>query len=102
MQRSTRRMVFIVMLAVLLLNVTSTFAQPTKPTPTPLPPTSPLFNIPDEYSLWASTDYAVQSWNLLGDPRTIVQAIILIVLIAAGLVMLTKFIKELTRKDAED
>lgn len=77
------------------------FAQLNKPTPTALPPATAYFEIPDSYSLWASTDYAVQSWNIA--PVTmIIQAIILLVLVAAGLFLLTRFIRELTRKDAED
>lgn len=80
----------------------SVSAQPTKPTPTPLPPVAPLFDIPDNYSLWAGTDYAVQSWNLPQTPRLAIQAVFLVVLIIAGLYLLTRFIRDFTRKDAED
>lgn len=73
-----------------------------KPTPTPLPPGTPVFDIPSSYSLWASTDYAVQSWNLLGDPRSIIQILILVGLIGIGLFMVTRFIKQFTGQDSQD
>lgn len=72
-----------------------------KPTPTPLPPATPHFTIPSSYSLWASTDYAVQSWNLFGDGRAAIQIVILITLILAGAFLLTKFLKNMTRRDSE-
>lgn len=73
-----------------------------KPTPTPLPPGTPQFTIPSSYSLWASTDYAIQSWNFLGDTRTIIQAIILIAIIIVGIYVFMRFTQEFTRKDAEE
>jgi len=74
-----------------------------KPTPTPLPPPgTPVVSIPQSYSLWASTDYAVQSWHLLGTPGTIIQAIILITLIIVGLFILTRFLRDFVQRDANE
>lgn len=72
-----------------------------KPTPTLLPPPgTPYFTIPSSYSLWASTDYAIQSWHLLGTPGTAIQAIILVVMIVAGLYILIHFLRDFVQKDA--
>jgi membrane protein implicated in regulation of membrane protease activity len=72
-----------------------------KPTPTPLPPATAIFTIPDTYSLWAGTDYALQSWNLL-TARTIIQAIIFVVLIVVGLYLLSRFVRDFTQRDSQD
>lgn len=52
--------------------------QPVPPTPTFLPPGTPYFTIPSSYSLWQSAPYAIQSWNLLGDGRTVIQLVFLV------------------------
>lgn len=74
----------------------------TKPTPTALPPATAYFNVPNNYSLWASTDYAIQSWNLLGDARLVIQAVLLIVIIVVGIYVLSRFVADFTRKDADE
>ena len=74
-----------------------------KPTPTPLPPPgTPIVSIPSSYSLWASTDYAIQSWHLLGAPGTVIQAIILIVLIVAGLYIFMRFLRDFVERDTKE
>jgi hypothetical protein len=95
-----KRALILVLLFVLMVAAVPTLAQ-NKPTPTPLPPGTPVFEIPDNYSLWASTDYAIQSWNLL-TARTIIQAIVLVVMIGGGLFILTKFIRDITQQDSGD
>lgn len=72
------------------------------PTPTPLPPGTPVFTIPSGYSLWAGAPYAIQSWNLLGDGRTIIQAVFLLGLIIIGMYILLRFSHDFTKKDAEE
>lgn len=72
------------------------------PTPTPFPPGMAHFTLPDNYSLWGSADLAIQTWNWLGDWRLIIQAIFLVVLIAAGMYLFKKFIEQFTRDDAEE
>lgn len=71
------------------------------PTPTLLPPPgTPQFTIPSSYSLWAGAPYAVQSWNLLGDGRAIIQIIFIVALVIVGAYLLTRFLKEFTQKDS--
>jgi hypothetical protein len=94
-------MMLVLLLAIWLATAAPMLAQANKPTPTPLPPGTPVFEIPDNYSLWASTDYAIQSWNLLA-ARTIIQAIVMVVLIGGGLFILTKFIRDITEQDSQD
>ena len=72
------------------------------PTPTGLPPATPRFEIPDTYSLWASAPSAVQSWNMAGGGRGIFQAVLLIVLVIAGIYIVSRFIKEFTERDSEN
>lgn len=75
---------------------------PLKPTPTPLPPATPLVTIPNSYSLWSGTDYAIQSWNLLGDTRYVFQVIILVALVIVGAFLLYKFLSAATERDAKE
>lgn len=84
------------------MDVSVLLFQPGKPTPTALPPGTPVFDIPSSYSLWASTDFALQTWNLGGDIRVIIQIVILIGLISIGLFMVTRFVHNITDKDAKD
>lgn len=72
------------------------------PTPTGLPPGVPRFTIPDNYSLWSAAPTAVQSWNMAGELRGIFQAILLIVLIIAGIYIVSRFIRDFTREDSEE
>lgn len=72
------------------------------PTPTPFPPGTPVFIIPSNYSLWGSAPFAVQSWNMLGDGRYVIQVIFLIAFIIAGMYILQRFAQDFTRKDAEE
>ena len=72
------------------------------PTPTPMPPGSSLFDIPYAYGLWGSSSSAIQTWNWSGDWGRIVQSIMLVATVLAGVVIVTLFIKIMTRKDAED
>jgi hypothetical protein len=71
-------------------------------TPTPLPPGTPVFQIPAGYSIWASTDYAIQTWNLIGDWQVVIQGIAIVVFVAAGLFIVWRFMSQMTRKDSEE
>jgi hypothetical protein len=71
------------------------------PTPTPLPLGEAYFSM-SGYSLWNSTSTAIQYWNWLGDGRTVIQAIILIVLIAAALTMLYRFLRDFAEKGKDN
>lgn len=71
------------------------------PTPTALPPGIEIVTIPEGYSLWASAPSAVQSWNMLGDGRTIVQAVFLLALIVIAMFLLQRFASRFSRQDAE-
>ena len=65
------------------------------PTPTPLPAGTPHFTLPDDYSLWGSTDTAIHFWNWLGDGGTVLQALILIALTIAGMALVWRFARQI-------
>lgn len=72
------------------------------PTPTHLPAGTPHFSMPNEFSLWASTDTAIHTWNFLGDARIVIQAIVLILIVMAGMYIVNRFIHEFTGEDASE
>lgn len=71
------------------------------PTPTPYPPGTPQVDVPPEFSLWAGAPQAIQSWNALGDARYVLQAILLIGLIIAGMYVLLRFAQRFSKQDSE-
>lgn len=71
-------------------------------TPTPFPPGTAHFEIPQTYSLWGSTDMVIQFWNWTGDTGAIVQLLALIMLVIAGVLIVYRFIQQFIRKDAEE
>lgn len=71
------------------------------PTPTAFPAGEAIFTMPAEYSLWASTDLAIQTWHWLGNGKIVIQVIILIMIVIAGLYIFNRFISDNTRRDAE-
>lgn len=71
-------------------------------TPTALPPGVSHFNLPNSYSLWGSTDIAIQTWNWLGDAQFVIQSLAIIMLVIAGVYILIKAIQLMTRKDSEE
>lgn len=71
------------------------------PTPTALPPGVPYVFVPENYSLWSSVPFWIQSWNMAGDARYIIQAIILVAILSIVAVVLTRFKKDSTQKDSE-
>jgi ABC-type multidrug transport system permease subunit len=73
------------------------------PTPTPLPPGIQRIAIPDSYSLWQSTDAAIHAWRWVGAGQIVIQALILIVIVLAGLYIFNRFVNTftLTRTEAE-
>jgi len=71
------------------------------PTPTPMPPGQARFELPSGYSLWDSTDAAIQTWNWMGGSGQVLQLIILIALVIAGMFIVYRFVQQFTRKDAE-
>lgn len=72
------------------------------PTPTPFPPGQAHFELPTEFSLWGGTDLAVQAWNWLGDARVVIQALIIVIIVAAGIYIALRFIRENTQEDASE
>jgi hypothetical protein len=72
------------------------------PTPTPQPPGVARFNLPDSYSLWGSTDLAIQTWNWLGDGRALVQLLAIIAIVVLGMFIVWKFFSQMTRRDSEN
>lgn len=72
------------------------------PTPTPLPPPVPRVTLPETVSIWHNTDYMIQTWNLLGDWQTVIQLIIVMILIYAGVSVVWKFFSQMTSRDAEE
>jgi hypothetical protein len=72
------------------------------PTPSPYPPGTPIFTIPPEYSLWASTDPAIQAWHTIGGGQLIIQAIFLLLIVYLGMRVVLNFIREFTQQDAEE
>ena len=71
------------------------------PTPTPLPPGEAVFSLPTEFSLWGGAREAVQVWNMAGPWQPVIQGIAIIGLVIAGMFVVYKFIRQMTRKDAE-
>lgn len=71
------------------------------PTPTPLPDGNAVITITDAYTLWGSVSPAIQTWNWLGEFGSILQLMILIFIVMGGMFVVSKFVKEFTRKDAE-
>lgn len=71
------------------------------PTPTPMPTGTEIINITESYSLWGSVSTAVQTWHWLGSFGLVIQLIILVFIVMAGMFVVSRFVKEFTRKDAE-
>ncbi len=71
------------------------------PTPTPLPPATPHFDMGDTYSLWNSTESAIQSWHLMGDVATVIQVFALIGLVVIGMYVIYKAFKQMTEWDSQ-
>ena len=72
------------------------------PTPTPLPPGAAHFTLPESYSIWASTNWAIQTWNLLSYGQYIIQALILIAIVIAGIAVFRRFMAEFMQKDTQE
>jgi hypothetical protein len=72
------------------------------PTPTLLPPGIPIVSIPDSYSLWASAPVAIQSWNLAGEMRGVIQAVFLITIVIICLFIFNRFIGLFRKGDEEE
>ncbi|MCK6581285.1 MAG: hypothetical protein L6Q98_24610 [Anaerolineae bacterium] len=72
-----------------------------KPTPTPLPPGTPYFILPDGYGLWASTDTAIQYWHWLGEAQTILQLIIVIFLVIVFIVTVVRWVNVMMEEDSK-
>lgn len=70
-------------------------------TPTPQPPGTAYFAVPESYSLWGSTDVAIQYWNWTGAMGTIVQVLMLIALIILGFHIIKHFVDNFTGDDAQ-
>lgn len=70
------------------------------PTPTPLPPGMARFVMPESYSLWGSTDSAIQTWNWLGQSGQVIQLIILVGLVIAGMFVVYRFFRQFTERDS--
>lgn len=74
---------------------------PVPPTPTFLPPGTPVFTIPSTYSLWTAAPWAIQSWNELGAARMVIQAIILIAVLIIVAYILMRFGRDFSQKGAD-
>lgn len=72
------------------------------PTPTALPPGEALIELQNIYSLWEAAPHAIQIWHLGGAMASILQLLILITLVAAGMFVMYKSFEKLIRKDAEN
>jgi len=75
------------------------------PTPTPFPAVNPVdmpFDMPT-INLWSIADDAVQGWNMLpSNVTSLFQAILLMVLIVAALILLMKFLKNFTNEESQE
>lgn len=69
-------------------------------TPTPMPAGVAVADL-SSYSIWNSTDSAIQTWNWLGDSGSVIQGIIIIALVVAGMFVVYKFVQQFIRRDAE-
>jgi hypothetical protein len=71
------------------------------PTPTMIPPGTPYFDpVPDSYGLWAAADPALQFYYYFDDIGAVIQIIVLLLLIGAGLYTLYRFILDFTQRDS--
>jgi hypothetical protein len=70
------------------------------PTPTPLPPATPRFEMA-QYSLWQSTDAAITSWQLMGDVGTVIQVIVLMALVLIGMYVVYRSFRQMTEWDSQ-
>lgn len=71
-------------------------------TPTPYPPGEAFFSLPtDHYSLWNSTDWAIQTWHTVGAGQLLIQVLFLVAIIIAGVLVTVRAFEAFTRKDAE-
>lgn len=72
------------------------------PTPTPYPAGVPPLDIsPGQFSLWNSTDWAIQMWNGMGNGGLLLQLLLIAVLVWAGVIIVVRSFEVLARKDAE-
>lgn len=85
----------------LMLMLAAPAAAQLPPTPTPLPPGAAVFVLPEAFSLWGGAREAVQVWNMAGPWQPVIQGIAIIGLVITGMFIVYKFIRQMTRKDAE-
>lgn len=71
-------------------------------TPTPLPPGMARFELPSGYSLWDSTDAAIQTWNWLGNAGLVIQLVILVALIITGMFIVYRFFQQFAQKESAE
>lgn len=72
------------------------------PTPTPLPPGTPIFDVP--YDLWAAAPSAVYHWQsaqYIGI-APVIQIIALVSVVILGVRLLVSFFRWLTGRDSEE
>jgi hypothetical protein len=64
------------------------------PTPTPLPPGSPMVNLTtSDWRIWSFTDEAIQVWHFYPSLGTVIQFAVLIILIVAFVALMIKLVQ---------
>lgn len=72
------------------------------PTPTNLPPGTAYFNSFQGFTLWDSTGTAIQSWNMLGAGRDIIQVLFLLFVLILIIYTIYRFTKDFQRVTPQD
>lgn len=67
----------------------------------PIPVDLPL-SLEGTVSLWNSADEAINFWHMIGDAGQVLQLLLLIVLVVAGMRIVYSFIQKFIRRDAEE
>jgi len=71
------------------------------PTPTPMPPGTPRFTLPDEFSLWGGAPSAITAWQMSGPWQPVLQGLAIVGLVIIGMFIVWKFIGQMTKRDSE-
>ena len=71
------------------------------PTPTTLPPGVALFNATHGTNLWDAVPFGVQSWNMLGNGREVIQGLFLVFAILLVVFVLYRFSKDFQRPSSD-
>lgn len=96
------KMIFILTTLALLAIPLMPLAAQVPPTPTPLGPGTPRFNLPSEFSLWGGAPSAITAWQMSGPWQPVLQGLAIVGLVIIGMFIVWKFVSQMTRRDSEE